>query len=46
MTDRLADLHAKLRAREGNAEYRENVKFIRDEIARLEAEQPEDNGNG
>ena len=35
-TDRLADLKAKLKAREGIAAYAENVKAIRAEIARLE----------
>lgn len=43
MTDRLTDLRAKLAAREGKAEYRENVKAIRAEIARLEQE-ANDNG--
>jgi hypothetical protein len=37
--DRLTDLRAKLRAREGRTEYRENVKAIRAEIERLEREQ-------
>ena len=32
-------LRAKLKAREGKAEYRENVKFLREEIVRLEKEQ-------
>jgi hypothetical protein len=36
---RIDDLRAKLKGREGKPEYRENVKAIRAEIARLEAEQ-------
>lgn len=39
MSDRLAHLKAMLRAREGKNEYRESVKAIREEIARLEQEQ-------
>lgn len=35
--ERIADLKAKLAAREGHSEFKENVKAIRDEIARLEA---------
>lgn len=34
---RLDDLRAKLAAREGKGEYKENVKAIRAEIARLES---------
>jgi ribosomal protein L29 len=33
---RLLELRAKLKAREGKPEYKENVKHIREEIARLE----------
>mgnify|MGYP001610611714 CR=1 FL=1 len=39
MSDRLTELRAKLKAREGKNEYRENVKAIRAEIARLEGKQ-------
>lgn len=42
MSDRLADLKRKLRKREGNPAFRENIEAIRAEIARLEAQQ----GNG
>lgn len=35
---RLDDLRAKLRAREGKSEYKQNVVAIRAEIERLEAE--------
>jgi len=41
--DRIAELKRKLRAREGNPAYRENVQAIRAEIARLEAK---DSDNG
>lgn len=34
---RLADLKAKLAARKGKSEYKQNVEEIRAEIARLEA---------
>lgn len=42
MTERLAYLKALLKAREGKHEYRDNVKAIRAEIARIE--QGLDNG--
>jgi hypothetical protein len=35
-TPRLASLRKKLKAREGKAEYKENVEHIRAEIARIE----------
>lgn len=38
---RLNDLHRKLARREGNPIYRENVKALREEIARLEADSDE-----
>lgn len=34
---RIASLQAKLKARDGKAEYKENCKALRKEIARLEA---------
>jgi hypothetical protein len=37
MPDRLEQLRAKLKARTGKTEYRENVKLLRAEIERLEA---------
>jgi uncharacterized small protein (DUF1192 family) len=40
--ERIAALQAKLRAREGKGPYRENVKMIRAEIARLEAKEAPD----
>lgn len=42
MSDRLAELRAMLKAREGRPEYRENVKAIRAEIERLEQEAKDD----
>lgn len=42
MSDRLELLRAKLKAREGKPEYRENVQVIRTEIERLEQEKPKD----
>lgn len=39
MSDRLTELRAMLKAREGKTEYRDNVKAIRAEIERLEKEQ-------
>lgn len=41
---RLDQLRAKLKAREGKSAYRENVKAIRAEIARLEQEEASDDG--
>lgn len=38
MTDRIAELRAKLKAREGKGEYVSNVKWLRAEIERLESE--------
>ena len=35
-TERLASLRAKLKAREGKAEYKKNVEDLKAEIARLE----------
>lgn len=37
MSDRLELLRAKLKARTGKHEYRENVKFLQAEIEKLEA---------
>jgi hypothetical protein len=39
VTDRLTELRTKLKAREGQREYTSNVKWLRAEIARLEAEE-------
>lgn len=44
--DRIADLKAKLRAREGKVPYRDNVPVLKAEIARLEAIHAERQANG
>lgn len=44
--DRIADLKAKLRAREGKTPYRDNIPVLKEEIARLEAIHAERQANG
>lgn len=44
LASRLADLRAKLKARAGNAAYRDNVTALKAEIARLEALEPGNDG--